>query len=303
MKFSFRTAWLLTWLMSSVVLTAYCDQGNIIVKQDIAFDSNEEGELLLDIAYPNTTAGSFPGIIFVHSGGWRGGEKRVSDPKQAAAQGYVAISINYRLTNVLTEAGAVKYPFPAQIEDVKCAIRWMRAHAEQYHLDPEHIGIVGASAGGQLALLTGFTPDMPEFEGSGGYKKYSSSIQAVVNCWGPADLVINHKKGDTHEQLQALLGGTPDEAAERYRQASPTTYVTKDAPPVLTFHGEEDELVPIEGSRVLDTMMKEIGADHTLVIFPGQNHGLRAKKNRNKDKQQVSRQMFTFLDKHLKQDK
>ena len=154
-----------------------------------------------------------------------------------AAKGYAVASINYRLSQHAV--------FPAQIEDCKAAIRWLRANAAKYHLDPDHIGVWGASAGGHLVALLGTTGSVKELEGKGGNLDQSSRVQCVVDWFGPTDLATmggSHDKPGSPESR--LIGGPVQENKEKARKASPLTYVSKDSAPFLIMHGDQDNTVP-----------------------------------------------------------
>jgi len=185
--------------------------------------------------------------------------------------------------------------FPAQVHDVKAAVRWLRANAQKYHVDPQRIGAVGASAGGHLSLMLGLTDPDDGLEGEGGHPEQSSRVQAVVNIFGPTDMAAGYSKSSVQWIFRLFLGGTPEEAAERYKAASPTTYVTSDDPPVLTLHGDQDLLVNVEQAKILDEKMKAAGAPHTLMIFEGQGHGFQGEHLKK-----ASDAMWSFLDMHLK---
>ena len=187
--------------------------------------------------------------------------------QQAAVKGYVAITVDYRLTDD-TENEKTKSPFPSQIYDVKCAVRWLRANAKKYNVDPDHIGGFGFSAGAHLALLLALTKPSDGLEGNVGNAGFSSAVQAVVSCGAPTSL------GDFPQgsALKRLLGGTLQEVPEQYKRASPLSYVRKDSPPILILHGDMDDEVPLEQAKLLDAKMKEVGASHTLMIEKGAGH-------------------------------
>ena len=147
--------------------------------------------------------------------------------------------------------------------------RWLRANAEKYRIDPDHIGAYGFSAGGHLSLLLGLTSPSDGLEGEGPNMAYSSAVQAVVDSAGPTEL--SSLPPVLSFICQKLLGGTAQEVPEQYEKASPVTYVRKDSPPVLTISGDEDGAA-IEQARLLDEKMNEAGARHTLIVKPGKGH-------------------------------
>jgi acetyl esterase/lipase len=265
-------------------------QGRVVLENQIAYGKGGDVDLKLDLARPAEGKGPFPALVFIHSGGWYEGSKAEFDYpiQQAAEKGYVAVTLDYRLTNDDMENGKTKYPFPAQVYDVKCAVRWLRANAVKYKIDPDHIGALGFSAGGHLALMLGLTEPSDGLEGEGGNMGYASRVQAVVNFAGPTELSKFPPSGSYI--LKRLLGGTPKEVPEQYKRASPLTYVRRNSPPILTIHGDMDSEVPLEQAEQLDAKMKEAGASHTLIIKKGAGHG-----SFHNDKA-----VWDFLDRNLK---
>jgi acetyl esterase/lipase len=217
---------------------------------------------------PSEGEGPFPAIVCIHAGGWIGGKRQQMRGTLSglARSGYVAISPDYRL--------APRDLFPAQIEDCKAAIRWLRAHAEQYHVQPARIGAFGVSAGGHLACLLGVTSKQDGLEGEGGNAELSSAVQAVVSFSGPTDLTQPvWNKELLAKQLQPFLGGTLAEKADLYRRASPMTYAGKNAPPFLFVHGTDDDIVPFEQSKVLADKLRQAGVSARLLPLERQGHG------------------------------
>lgn len=271
----------------------------IILEDDITYGKAGETELKLDLARPQGD-GPFPAIVFIHGGGWHAGNRQSyrGQIQEAAKRGYVAATITYRLMQfdqAKKETTTATTIFPAQIHDAKAAVRWVRASAKKYHVDPERIGVTGASAGGHLSLLVGLTDAAAKLEGDSGNPDESSRVQAVVNVFGPTDMAACYKKSSVAWIFRLFLGGTPDEAAERYAAASPITYVSKDDPPVLTLHGDQDALVPVEQAQALDEKMQAVGASHTLRIFKGQGHGFGGE-----DGKKAADATWEFFAKHLK---
>jgi acetyl esterase/lipase len=257
-----------------VVLAAFgpAAGGEAKVKREknIVYGKGGDVELTLDLARPADGSGPFPAVVFIHGGSWIQGSKADYDfpLESAAARGYAAVTVDYRLTDESLPSGKARYPFPAQINDVKCAVRWLRANAAKYRIDQDHIGVLGFSAGGHLALLLGLTRPSDGLEGGGGFPDVSSSVQAVVNSSGPTEF----GSFTQNDALARLLGGTWEEVPEAYAKASPVTYVRKDGPPVLTIHGDQDVVVPLVQARGLDARMKEAGASHALIVKEGAGH-------------------------------
>jgi acetyl esterase/lipase len=289
----------------SLILGQLCLTGGIarcaevVVQENITYGKTDDTELKLDLARPEGD-GPFPAIVFIHGGGWSQGSRQGygGQIQEAAKRGYVAATISYRLMQFdesEKETTTATPIFPAQIHDAKAAIRWLRANAEKYNVDPDRIGVTGGSAGGHLSLLVGLTDPAANLEGESGSPDQSSRVQAVVNVYGPTDMTFCYEKSSVVWIFRLFMGGTPDEADERYKAASPITYVSKDDPPVLTLHGDQDVLVPVEQAKVLDEKMKAAGASHTLMVFEGQRHGFRAEHQ-----QKAMNAMWAFFDQHLK---
>ncbi len=274
-----------THLIVGIVLTTVAATTGIqgplpvTVTRDIVYGTAGGVALKLDLARPESSDGPLPALVFIHGGGWQLGDKADFEPmiQQFATFGYVAVSVGYRL--------APEYPWPAQIEDVKCAIRYLRANAAEHGIDPERIAAAGHSAGGHLALLTGFMRPEDGYEGDGGHPGVSSSVQAVVNVCGPTDLRVwraspesqaeaKEATGKDFEEVLADFAGTADRNAPVIAEASPITYITEAAPPVLTFHGSIDPVVPVEQATLLHEALDEAGVQHhKLVILEGADHG------------------------------
>lgn len=212
-----------------------------------------------------------PAIVAIHGGGWNSGGRR--DMSFAApfftGQGYVFCSIDYRLDQTA--------PFPAQLEDCKCAIRFLRAHSEEYHIDPERIGVWGDSAGGNLAALLGVTGGVKTLDGLGGWQDQSSAVQAVLDWYGPTDMRL--KQMPTYNVfvgrvlVQRYLNGSPADKPDIAAAASPVTYVAPGEPPFLIMHGANDAVVPVSQSQEFYDALKASGNQATLLIVPGAGHG------------------------------
>jgi acetyl esterase/lipase len=242
-------------------------QSTIKTELDVVYGHAGDKELKLDLARPSEGKGPFPVVLCLHGGGWRMGNKRDMRAwiQLLAREGYVAASVGYRL--------APDHTFPAQIEDCKTAVRFLRANAKKYAIDKDRFGAIGYSAGGHLACLLGLTT---EKDGLGGkeHLKESSRIQAVVDYFGPTDLTA-FGKDDTVQRgmLGPFIGAKFSENPAAHERASPIKYVSKDAPPFLIFHGTKDLVVSIEHSRKLAAKLKDAGVDVKLVEVPGEGHG------------------------------
>ena len=225
-----------------------------------------------------------PLIIFIHGGAFRGGSKEAAAPLEWLSEGYAVASIGYRLS------GDVK--FPAQIEDCKAAIRWLRANAAHYALDPDRFAVWGESAGGYLSALLGTTGDMSEFD-VGENLEQSSRVQAVVDFYGPTDFAQNAKATAAPDTVEAqLIGGAILENKDKAARANPIAYVTKGDAPFLIFHGDADELVPYNQSELLEAALKKANVPVTLYTVRGGGHG-------GFDDPKIRRMTTDFLAKYL----
>jgi acetyl esterase/lipase len=185
--------------------------------------------------------------------------------ERLVAAGYVAVSPQYRF--------CPKVIFPAQVHDVKAAVRWARSHAEELRADPDHIGAVGFSAGGHLSLMLGVTDGDDGLEGEIPADAPSSRVQAVVNYFGPTDMAADDIPAVSKPLLRDFLGGEPKEKPEAAKDASPLTFVTKDDPPTLTYQGTKDPLVPHTQAVKLADAQTAAGAPGRVELLIGAGHG------------------------------
>jgi acetyl esterase/lipase len=229
-------------------------------------------------------------VICIHGGGFRAGDRHGYDRLciRLAEKGYVAVTVEYRL--------APKHPFPAAIHDVKAAVRWVRANAKKYHIDPERIGVTGGSAGGHLAQFLGVTGGVKEFEGDGGNADQSSAVTCVVNYFGPSDFTKSYGKSvDAAEVLPLWLGGNLEKEQRKHILASPLYWVTPHAAPTLCVHGTKDNYVAHEQSVWLVEKLKAADVEAELLTIDGAGHGFK-----DKDAETADKAMFAFFEKHLK---
>jgi acetyl esterase/lipase len=245
-----------------------------VVERDIAYVKNGHERHKLDLYRPEKSNEARPLVVWIHGGGWRNGSKTNCPAVPLVNRGFVVASINYRLSGHAV--------FPAQINDCKAAIRWLRANAETYRINGDHIGVWGSSAGGHLVALLGTSGDVDDLEGDFGHADQSSRVQAVCDWFGPTDLLLmNEQAGDRgtidHDAADSpeskLLGGPLQENADKAKRAGPITYVTSDDPPFLIVHGNQDPLVHWQQSQMLADSLKDSGCDVTLTIVPGAGHG------------------------------
>ena len=253
--------------------------------------TNPDGQhLKLNMARPKTGDGPFPAIICIHGGGFRAGSREGYNNLciKLAQHGYVALTISYRL--------APKYQFPAAIHDTKAAVRWTRANAAKYKIDPDRIGVTGGSAGGHLVQFLGVTADVKEFEGDGGNPNVSSKVACVVNFYGPSDFTKSYGKSvDAAVVLPLWLGGNLDAARAKHIQASPLNWVTPHAAPTLCIHGTDDKYVAHEQAVWMIDRLKACGVEANLLTLEGAGHGFKGK-----DAETADKAMLAFFDKQLK---
>jgi acetyl esterase/lipase len=289
----------------ALTLLLFCSTPTPAQKKQPAFTLPEDIEWIKDVEYgrggdralkmhilrpKKAPREPMPVLVWIHGGGWSGGSKEGGVPKLApyAQGGYLCATIEYRLSGEAI--------FPAQIEDCKCAIRFLRAKAKQFNLDPDRIGVWGSSAGGHLVALLGTSAYVKEFEGKGGHPEYSSRVQAVCDFCGPTDLIrLAGDSSGANSPITKLLGGVPKEKQELATKANPITHVTKDAAPTLIVHGDEDKLVVLSQSELLHDALKKASVPVTLHIAKGQGHGISG--------DEVNRTVREFFDRTLRVEK
>lgn len=279
----------------------------VIMYEDVLVGMAGNREIYASIAVPEVApAEPMPAVVYIHGGGWNHGDRKQAlgnISNYVLKRGYIGVALSYRLT---PEA-----PFPAQIQDVKLGIRFLRAHAAQYFIDPSRIGVWGSSAGGHLASLLGTTGDMktgewitldngntvqmPDLGGNGGWPEYSDKVQAVADWSGPADFTTEF--ANNYSSVTALLGGNkaftvPNEA----RLAMPGTYASPDDPPFWIRHGDADATIPYQNSVKLADQLNAAGVpvvDFKLV--PGQGHGFTGTASAD-----ANAEAWAFLDQYVK---
>jgi acetyl esterase/lipase len=263
---------------------------DVIFEQNIEYSNPDGQHLELNMARPKNADGALPVVLCIHGGGFRGGTRNGYNALclKLARRGFVAVTITYRL--------APKYQFPAAVYDTKAAVRWLRANAAKYQIDPARIGVTGDSAGGHLAQFLGVTANVKEFEGDGGNAGESSSVACVVNEYGPSDLTKSYGKSvDAAEVLPLFLGGDLETARLRHIQASPLNWVTPDAAPTLILHGTDDKYVAYEQGVWMRDRLQTSGVEVELLTFDGAGHGFKGA-----DAEKAVQSLIAFFEKHLK---
>jgi acetyl esterase/lipase len=235
------------------------------LQRNLTYCSVDGVDLKLDLYFPAQTLKPSPVAVFVHGGGWSSGDKAGGNLipfSDLASQGFFVAAVNYRL--------APRYKFPTMIEDVKCAVRFLRANAVKLNIDPNRIGAWGGSAGGHLVALLGTTDASAGFD-VGQYADQPSRVQAVVDMFGPTDL--NEMFPSASERIIQNVFEIKSSAGETAKLASPVTYVTSDDPPFLILQGDKDQTVPPKQSQVLYDRLKGVGVPATLVMVKNAGHG------------------------------
>jgi acetyl esterase/lipase len=270
------------------------------VEKNVLYDTIDGQKLYLDVAVPKD-GGPHPCVVIFHGGAWRAGSRkdlsasdRTRDGKyvpsvieDVAARGYVAVSASYRL--------APKFQFPAQIQDARAAVRFLRANAKEYGIDRDKIAAAGFSAGGHLALLLGLADKVDGWD-AGGNTGESSRVQCVVDFFGPSDLSLYAASEALQDAYMVpVFGKACKTDPEVYKKASPVTYVSKAAPPVLMVHGTFDLIVPIIHSETLEKKLKDAGATTELISVRGEGHGWNGATFAR-----TTNDALKFLDAHLK---
>ncbi|MCA9036469.1 MAG: alpha/beta hydrolase fold domain-containing protein [Planctomycetaceae bacterium] len=249
--------------------------GRFKTQRDVVFGKGGERDLLLHIVLPEKPVSKpSPVYVWIHGGGWQGGTKDggLQQVASLVQEGFIGATIEYRLTG---EAS-----FPAQIQDCKCAIRFLRAHAAEYNIDPDRIAVGGSSAGGHLAALMGTSGEVEDFEGTGGWADQSSSVQAVVDLYGPTDfkLFVTEPGFEAHNrdgspESKLLGGGEVANNVEGIKRVNPITYVDENDPPFLIIHGASDRTVPVNQSQAIHDALKAHQVPSTLHVIADAGHG------------------------------
>jgi acetyl esterase/lipase len=257
------------------------------IDKDITYCTMDNVDLKLDLYFPKSLNGPTPIAVFVHGGGWSSGDKSAGagalDFSALLDAGFIVGSVDYRL--------APQYQFPAMIEDVKCAIRFLRANAGNYNINPDKIGVWGGSAGGHLVSMLGVTDSSAGFD-VGQHLDQSSRVQAVVDMFGPADLTTGFSSA--YVNLRSSVFGTFDLA-----KASPVTYITSEDPPFLILQGDADTTVPLSQSQEFYDKLTAAGVSAQLVIVHGGPHGL-GSPNESPSRAELTNMIVQFFEAHLK---
>jgi acetyl esterase/lipase len=265
-------------------------------ERDIVYGKADgEDELRLDFVRPVSGAGPFPLVVWFHGGGFRIGDRKNNHSAMLglAKLGYAGASVQYRF--------APRHKFPAQLDDARMALAFLRANAKRFAIDPDRIALAGGSAGGNLALLLAMMP------GKDGRRV--AGVRAVVNYFGPTDLARLKTDAGTNALLRKIVGrdldgmiddylGTSDRGAPVVHRASPITYVGPTNPPVLTIQGSADTLVPLQQAKDLHQALRKAEVPEKLVVIEGAGHDIESWNARQQEK--ANKALLAFLKKYLK---
>jgi acetyl esterase/lipase len=263
---------------------------NILFERGIEYANPDNQHLQVNIARPKNSEHLLPCLLCIHGGGFRAGNRDSYNPLlvKFAGRGYVGVSASYRL--------APKYQFPSAIFDVKAAVRWLKANAGAYQIDPDRIGVTGDSAGGHLAQFLGVTAEIKQFEGDEGNYAQSTRVACVVNRYGPSDFTKSYGKSvDAAEVLPLWLGGNLETAPEKHVLASPLNWVTPASAPTLILHGTDDKYVAYEQGVWMRDRLKSCGVHVEMLTLEGAGHGFKGA-----DAENAEAAMLAFFDNQLK---
>jgi acetyl esterase/lipase len=262
---------------------------NVIFERDLEYANAGGAHLQLNLARPRNVIGPLPAVLCIHGGGFRAGSREGYNKLclMLAQRGFVATTISYRL--------APTNQFPAAVHDTKAAVRWLRANAAKYGLDPARIGVTGSSAGGHLAQFLGVTAGVRDFEGADN-PGFSSAVNCVVNVYGPSDFTKSYGKSvDAHEVLPLWLGGNLETARQRHIQSSPLNWVTPTAAPTLIIHGTEDKYVAYEQAIWMRDRLTACGVSVEMLTLEGAGHGFKGA-----DEEKADAALIAYFEQHLK---
>jgi acetyl esterase/lipase len=255
---------LLAVLVAGVVSADRSASAEVKIEKNIAYLGADRKELA-DLYLPAAAkpGEKRPGVVIIHGGGWTGGvrdaKREINIGTTLAENGYVGLSIDYILQ---TKDGPKIWP--QNVYDCKTAVRWLRANAEKYQIDVDHIGVIGGSAGGHLAAMVGVTGPKDGLDPAGPYGEHSCAVQAVVDMYGPM--------ANSLKRIQTLVDPMNPKAEELMRQVTPLSHLDKADPPVLILHGTADTTVDLADSEVFAEALTKAGVVNELIVIPGAPH-------------------------------
>lgn len=262
---------------------------NVTFERDITYAEAGGARMQLNIARPKNASGPLPAVLCVHGGGFRAGSREGYNKLclTLAQRGFVAATISYRLAPI--------HQFPAAVHDTKAAVRWLRANAAKYGINPDRIGVTGGSAGGHLAQFLGVTAGVKDFEGVDNLG-FSSAVTCVVNVYGPSDFTKSYGKSvDAHVVLPMWLGGDVETARAKHIQSSPLNWVSPNAAPTLIIHGTEDKYVAYEQAIWMRDRLTACGVPVELLTLEGAGHGFKGA-----DAEKAEAALLAYFERRLK---
>jgi acetyl esterase/lipase/enterochelin esterase-like enzyme len=283
-------------LIGCLMATTFADiPEGVTVERDLTYVTVDGKDLKLDVYWQSEQTEPAPLIVWIHGGAWRKGNKANPLARSLLAEGYAVASVQYRLSQEAI--------FPAQINDCKAAVRWLRSNASRFNIDPEKFGAWGTSAGGHLVALLGTAGDVVDLAGALDDTEVSSRVQAVCDWFGPTDFLrmndivgkIDHDGWDSPESQ--LIGTTVQDHPDRVARANPVTYVTDDDPPFLIMHGAKDVTVIKNQSEILHAALQKTGVSSNMILIDDLGHGLRRD---GKVPQELLDQVLSFFDHELR---
>jgi len=242
---------------------------NVYFQANVIIGRTGEHNITADVFTPKKIPDKArPAIVFLHGGAWKFGlpsQFHYQANYFAEKYGSFAISVDYRLSGTA--------PFPAALQDAKCAVRWIRANAEKLNINPEQIAICGGSAGGHLASMVATTAGVKEYEGDGGWQNFPSHVNLAVIFNGAFDMWdLVEKKGQI-DAIKQFIGAGPEQAPEKYDELSSIKRVHSKVPPTLLLHGTADKSVSHEQSVAFFSRLKQAGCDAELELYKDKPHG------------------------------
>jgi acetyl esterase/lipase len=276
-------------LVAAPLALARQEKAEVLFEKDVVYGTGGGEELKLNLARPKEASGPLPCIVFIHGGGWAAGNKdgHNAQIQEVARKGCISATVGYRF--------APKHRFPAQIEDVKCAIRFLRANAERYSIDKDRIGAVGFSAGAHLSMLLGTMDKGDGLEGEGGNPDQSSKVNAVVAWFGPTDFSTKDWPDASRKLVEQFLGGTLEEKPDVFKRASPVTYVNAGDAPTLIIQGTKDRLVPYTQAYLMIDALQKAGVPGRLDMILGADHGWGGQ-----ELQRTADETYAFFEQYLR---
>lgn len=278
-------------LISTIKTLAADPPANVDFQTDITYANVGGDELKLNLSRPKEFKGLLPCIVVIHGGGWAAGDRKAHNDLtwKFAQRGYVSATVSYRF--------APRHPFPAQVQDVKAAVRFLRANAAKYGIDKSRFGAIGFSAGAHLSMMLGTMDKEDGLDDSGGNEAESSKVQAAVSFFGPTDLNLNYPDV-TKPILKDFLGTLPKDNPDLAKKASPITYVNAGDAPMLLFQGTRDPLVPHEQAVAMADALTRAGVAGRVELILGAGHGWGGE-----DLARTANESFLFFDGVLKKEK